>query len=435
MILAVAVQRVERDDLSYRVLNADLGVALIKLSLFFYLGSIFFSGVLPASGAIRYGSLVFAVGLSFARVTRKHVRIALLPSCAFLLVFLMYAVVNRGGVLLTGSEKSWLFTFSLTLLLSVFLRADSSHWVITIAKTIAFFAVVHAAATLYFLVFPNVYSGWFKPRFYPNVLTAKNYKAGLTSHYSTNGMYLAWGLISAYFLSKLERGSRKWILVSAFILLALLATTKRAHLLFGVTSCFAIFFLFNRGKGKLTKWFKFALILLFAVLLLYVFSLYVPALAAVLERLEGAELDDGRSSYYAICLEMWESSPFFGNGWKSFTKTLYQSGVSDLARLYLQNNLNQNAHNVYLQLLAEEGLVGIILFLIAAISGLVISAKTALAKNIENREYDSASKLAVLSVAVQIFFLLYCLTGNPLYDATTFTIYLLLGVPLLRLSD
>ena len=431
--LAAAVQQREREDLAYRVLNAELDVALLKLFLFFFLGSIFFSGILPAAGTIRSGSLALAVAISFIRVTRKRMRIILLPAGVFLLVFLVFAVANRGEALLVGSDRSWLYTFTLTLLLGIFLRADSAQWAITIVKDIALFSVIHAAATLFFLVVPNVYSDWFKPHFYANVRTAQNYKAGLTSHYSTNGMYLAWGLISSYFLSCCAAKRRGWLVCAGFVLLALLATTKRAHLLFGIAACFSIYFLFNRNRGSVTKWFKFLTALLAAAIVMYVFSLYIPELAGVLTRLQGAELDDGRSSYYTICLDMWRRAPFFGGGWNSFTKTLYQSGISDLSRLYTNNNLSQNAHNVYLQLLAEEGLFGFVLFLLVAGGGLLRSIKSALTSCDSGAGAPQQVALSTLSVAVQMFFFLYCLTGNSLYEVAEYAVYILVGLPSARL--
>lgn len=67
---------------------------------------------------------------------------------------------------------------------------------------------------------------------------ANNCVPGLTNHYSTNGIYLAIGLMmfSSSFLFEEGKNRRKSKIWLVLIVLALLLTGKRAHLLFSVFS-------------------------------------------------------------------------------------------------------------------------------------------------------------------------------------------------------
>lgn len=413
--------------------DIDVEVLLIKLSVTIFLATIFFSGIIKGFPLIRNVALCSALLISFLRAIRRREKFKLTIVGVLVLIFLCFVVVNYGGTLLTGGGSSWLVVFSLTAVLGVLLKLDADEWFFYIAKVVAVFGLIHALATIAFLLLPGFYSGWFKPHFYAGVVTAIDYKSGLTSHYSMNGMNLAWGLISSFFLSQLStaRDNKQWVAFSMVILIGLLATTKRAHLAFGLAACLVMYILFNRESGSFGILFKLCIVAVLLLLVLYFVSLYIPAISAVLDRFQGMSDDEtfgGRSDYYSICIEMWKESPLAGHGWGSFTQTLYQSGISDLKRLYLAGNLTQKAHNVYLQLLAEEGALGLLIFLIMAFAGVIRAYLCADVKRTAERRLDRADSLGVLAVGVQVFFLMYCITGNPLYDLVEYSIYLLLGL-------
>ena len=80
-----------------------------------------------------------------------------------------------------------------------------------------------------------------------------------------------------------------------------------------------------------------------------------------------------------------------------------------------------NAHNVYLQLLCETGILGFLIFMSGAIELFVRTLKL-LKKNIRD-SFSIGSKGTIFFVlTMQIFFWLYSLTGNCLYD-TMFGFY------------
>ena len=416
---------VGRVPLGRRITSADLGSVLIGGALFIFMASVFFSGIMPKSKTVQLSAIAVVVFVVVLRLIRNNIKITLRPAGVLTLSFLVFVLLNQGEALFNGVDGFWLPIFFLCFAAAVLLSADSPDWLKFIVRLLGVFALIHAIATIIFFIFPHLYTGWFKPHFYPSAYTATGYKSGLCNHYSHNGMYLAWGLISTFYFWQTagQRSRGKWQTAAVLILIALLLTTKRAHLVFGVASCLVIYMLLNNGKGSFGTAFKLVALLAVAMILIYIVSLFVPEVTAVIDRLNGAELDGGRSSYYYICLELFGSSPLVGHGWESFTTTLYQSGIADLARLYRNGNLNQNAHDVYLQLLAEEGLVGLILFLSLAIAALVNALGGALSDSGGN-----SRGLCVMAVGIQFFFLLYCITGNPLYDVAEYSVYLMAGL-------
>ena len=421
------LSNVSHTSLGRRIANADLGSILIGGALFVFIAAVFFSGIMPKSKTVQCAAIVAVDLVVVVRLIRKNRKIKLQPPGVIAILFLVFILVNQGDALVKGADGDWLLRFTLCFVAAILLMVDSVDWLSYIVKVIAVLALVHALATIAFFLFPNLYTGWFKPRFYPFVINATDYKSGLCEHYSSNGMYLAWGLIASfYFWQTLGRhGGKKWQVTMLLALIALLLTTKRAHLIFGMGCCLVIYLLLNAEKGSFGTTIKLISFLIVALMIFYIVSLYVPELAGVVDRLNDAELDDSRSSYYGICLSLFETSPIAGHGWESFTTALYQSGISDLARLYRNGNLHQNAHNVYLQLLAEEGLVGFSLFMGLAVSSVLLSIKKAL-----SNAGSLFGGLCTLAVGVQMFFLLYCITGNPLYDVAEYSVYLLAGLAL-----
>ena len=80
-----------------------------------------------------------------------------------------------------------------------------------------------------------------------------------------------------------------------------------------------------------------------------------------------------------------------------------------------------SAHDVYLQLLAETGIIGLVLFLVPAVSTLVVAMRRSVAHRGEKPYEDSFCLWAC--VGAQIFFLVYCFSGNPLYDPQCYIPY------------
>lgn len=155
-------------------------------------------------------------------------------------------------------------------------------------------------------------------------------------------------------------------------------------------------------------------ILVLALAFLFILINYVPALSTFINRFaETAEEGDvllGRTKMWKIALDNFKMSPLVGIGWGHFIKI---------------NIHAWNAHNIYLQLLCETGIIGFSVY-VFFFGYFLFSTMIKLIRcrqSLEDR--CSISNNLMISLGIQVFFLLYGFTGNPLYDKEMYGPYLL----------
>lgn len=282
------------------------------------------------------------------------------------------------------------------------------------------YTVAHAFTTIIFFINEEL-CDTFKNTFYPNNPDYQGYICGLTSHYSFNGMILASGLIfsSAKVLwtknafCKVDKIS---VLLTVVIGIALLLTTKRGVVVIGACSIFIMYLAFSRFK--LNKILVGLLTLITLFVLFIICAPYVPGLDELYNRLFGTEyansieLTSGRVYLWDYALKNWESSPLIGIGWGNF---IYK--WTDLR----YGTISVAAHNIYLQLLAEGGLVLLLAFLSVQISTLLLTVRQIL---LAQRIQQNMLMLCG-SFGYQVYFLIYGFIGNPLFDLENAILYVL----------
>lgn len=145
----------------------------------------------------------------------------------------------------------------------------------------------------------------------------------------------------------------------------------------------------------------------------------VPEFQVVLSRFTSSstivEASNGRiSELWIPAFNLFLKNPFFGVGWRQFKY---------LSPMYTMGSyVNDDVHNIYLQLLCENGIIGFIIVFGVMITSYIITWK--LIKKAKYT-YDSYNYFFVMfSFGYQTFFLLYGLTGNSLYDIQCFFPYI-----------
>ena len=154
------------------------------------------------------------------------------------------------------------------------------------------------------------------------------------------------------------------------------------------------------------------LIAVAALLALSIAIEYVPQLAATFERFQSAGEDTAstkRFEMWSYALEMFKQNPLFGIGWSGFGYRM--------ADTYLALESSSGAHNSYIQILCETGLVGFGFFIAAIGSSFVNTFKNikTVSKNAELVKYKNA---LVASFAMQVFTLALAFTENAMRDRT-----------------
>lgn len=248
------------------------------------------------------------------------------------------------------------------------------------------------------------------------------YMAGLTSHYSTNGMYLTIGVCAALgFLVFIFRypGSKKTkrimsVLLVGIILVALLLTGKRGPIVYIGASLVVWYYFYNSDKKK-SRLFKLVALIILVIVLLYIVSLFIPGVSNVINRFEEMSESGNVSSNRFILWEQaakaFADNPLFGKGWYWFK---------------FNNTMDQiyHVHCVYLQWLCELGIIGSAPFF--AFTFLVIKRSiTVLKLTKKSTSYSPIDKgIITCSFIFIIFFFLFNITGTGFYEIQVLVPYI-----------
>ena len=312
-----------------------------------------------------------------------------------------------------------LYVMSLLICVMSVLQIRIDKLAIFVLHIILLLDIVYAIVTVICFLNPQVYLNYFVNLFPESTsrLTRTYYRsggiAGLTSHYSTNGMFLAIGFLIS--VSQFYKRKKKAVPFAILFLIALLMCGKRAHVIFSLASLFVLYYCSQVKKGCLSRWGKILGMLFLVGCIVTILYSVAPGLFVFLERFQiefnDGDVSNGRFKLWRIAGSYFRKNPILGVGWKHFQKLVTQFGYSP--GIY-------DAHNIYLQLLCETGVFGFITYVIW-FAGMAVKSYNLYTKSIYTNTFEKY--LISFSLAYQTFFLLYGLTGNPLYELYTFIPY------------
>ncbi len=240
---------------------------------------------------------------------------------------------------------------------------------------------------------------------------------GIVPYTASAGCFICSGLGAFYTLQRQKRRSiLTWAILAVFVL-AFFLLQKRGFVLDIVLALFVIWILGWRfdtvHRATLNRQIRFVLALtvvaVIAVVSYYHVELFRTAVDSLLGRFSsGDETLSGRTLLYALAWKYFLSHPFLGIGWGR-----YRRNTAGIFNIY--STSTYEVHNVYLQLLCETGIIGLTAFLIAVGVTLhhgIKKYRSKIKADTRDREYYTLQ----LGLYLQLFFLFYCLSGNPLYD-------------------
>lgn len=298
---------------------------------------------------------------------------------------------------------------------------NNVEWFEMLWKVIRIYCCIHLFAGFFLLINKNILISYVIPHFNvgENTLSLlgqcinNGYMTGLTYHYSTMGMYMSLGTIAfsgVIFDSKRKKKKSEW-LIFILMLLGLFLTGKRGPLIFAVISITIVYFCTNKIKNK-KVFVRTSLGIIAFIAMFFIAYISIPQVRSVIERFTSSsdnlnDFSSGRIEYFWVkAINMFQDRPLLGNGWRAFRYKI--TSISTL-------NAN-DAHNIYLQLLAEVGLIG---FCIAAAFFVTAWYKTFKAIKLQKKMQvlsNTQEISLIISLCYQTYFLLYGFTGNPLYD-------------------
>lgn len=315
------------------------------------------------------------------------------------------------------------------LFIKVLMKNDLPQWSICLRKCLMFFGVIHCFAILLETVNPslehriNDFIG-VTTKIDVTVWSFSINKGGITGEAGSAGFCAA--LYSCLIVNEVIRtkGMKKNIniIFSLVGLLSLLLTGKRA--LFWGTIISISFVIGFYNIIVMRKRSKNILIASCALLIISLIS-NIPSLSSNFSRLRSFGLS-GREPIWSAAINNFRENPLFGMGAEKL-----RSEIMHIVGYSLE------AHSDYLKVLAEDGLVGVVLFLCAISSPLIImikylkenhmKMKEVVANDYERREYVYD---IMLSISWQIIIMIYAFTGDPLFakdQSLSYFVFLAIG--------
>ena len=373
------------------------GIAQFMMSFNMRLLFLILSGALPLLVPLYYKKSVFVI--------------------PWILCFL-WVILNRNQEFANGGYYS---TYRLIAsYLFIFSSVKSYDWIKNAPKIIAAVGAANVVATLLFFVNNGLYQTFISMTYksYQNGTQGGlyGYRAALAAHYSQNGSYITIVLLAVwavYFCMKNTEKKKKLLLgFGIATCIALLLTSKRAHLLFGIATLIIVYYVVNPQK-RVQRSFKLMLGAVVAIVLLNVLIDYIPEISQVFERFQTAGSDNASLARFLMwdrAFSIFSQNPLLGIGWYGFR---YKSGLSEFT------GATAGCHNIYLELLCEIGLIGFLIFIFVMGSSLILTLKNInQTYGIDDKTIEHIRWALAVSFAIQFFVLLYGFTGNPLYDDT-----------------
>ena len=390
---------------------------LIILVLFILSIYSFFGYMLPKN--MSYGLLaVSAIIMIYSLIMKKNSKFSTkqLMLASIIILFIANQLLLAPYSMFAESSIKTAINRSVILIIGVFILFQG-NWYKTGTKFLFIFSCTHAIFTVASYLLPSFFNGVILPIIPREVsveivwFMARDVYPGITNQIGRNAFYITIGISILYSqLVMCDWKSNKFkYAIFLLLLLALLLTGKRGHLLANLMTMIFVSAIYAkyRNKGFFRKTIKIFFALAFVI---FGLALIFPEAAAPFMRFiarQGGDQTSGRLVLFSYAFDLFKQKPILGWG----------PGV-------FSNLFEMGNHNVYLQLLSENGLVGFTLF----VSMLLFNLSTTLRKlkfNIKNNYSLQNNTYLFFSLYVQVFYLIYGMTGNPLNDGFILIIYLI----------
>lgn len=359
---------------------------------------------------------IFCVLISEKKIDRHQ---QMMPIVSLLCIAII--ICNRNARLLHSSSSFLLDLRICTGFLFYFLIFKRCNWYNTLIKSLIILGVFYGITTLYLYLFPDIYYRYVVPLFGNGMvnLVKRGYAVGFSKHHSTTAMYhaITIGIPACAFVRKDYVGSKHkniMILFATILYIGVILTGKRAHSIF-IPICVIVCYYFFSPNRKINTQAKIIGGILLFIGVFYISTQLIPSLNNVFIRfqskIENDDITSGRDKLLQDCLYLFSENPVIGSGWGSF--------------MYYTQSGMENAHNVYAQLIAENGLLSIPFFVF--IFGSIWHTCKAIHIIVDEKiEHNKSFMICLIfSLYIQVFFALYCFTGNPLYDCQVVFPYVL----------
>ena len=382
---------------------AFIAVILFLIYSFYYslLSGRNFIQLIIVGGSIFFGILSVIFTNNRFNIQNKF----LMFMSGWLLIIVLFLFFRNWWDVTTTIKRFWAFFI-------VFCVCKNFNRLTGIYKAIIIIGFPHVIATFFFYIFPNLYPIMYKVfgKWVGGTRNGKyGYRAGISNHYSLNALYITIVFLCcfAYTITLYKKHNKKYILsglITLLVFLALFLTMKRAHLLFSLTAIILGMLFFTRNISAKKILIFFVILLILCGIFLWAYQ-NIPEIKMTLQRFENLDEDGNlkaRFGYWNTALQIFLKHPIIGIGWGGVgANTVYE----------------MNAHNVYIQLLAETGIIGFTIYMFT-ITTLGIKLIRGCRINIKKTCYDELYFSSFAALLIYFFYILYSLSGNCFFDHT-----------------
>lgn len=327
---------------------------------------------------------------------------------AFLIVlFGLFKAQNTRSLLYYG--MAFLIPFALTADIKKHIKGIKVVGVVMIALVVG--CVIN-------LLFPSFYINYIAKMFsgysYRSVTwlaSMGEFFPGFMSQSNYTSFFIGIG-IGAVFCFREHIYKKTFLIVLLLGFFGILLTGKRGAMLYAVFAVLGIYLLEGNAREKAGRAIKIIAIIILSYFLLYIVARItnVGSINRIFNSIHmfvtGEGVDStGREQLQEAALDYFRKNWLFGIGWGNF-HILFRARKT-------------HVHNIYLQLLCEGGIIGFSVFVILFVSSL----KQCLKKINQTSHSEVEYSWLLFSLYIQIFFLMFGITENPLYDVEEIIIY------------
>lgn len=225
------------------------------------------------------------------------------------------------------------------------------------------------------------------------------------------GLNIGFAISYAKYITQADR-QKKYLILAGLFFGGIIFTGKRTLLLIPVIIVLVSLMLKSDNKQNKRKYVAIIILCICAVVLLSVF----PTLRTFFVRDGSDDLLNSRSTVlWPVAFKMFNSHKLLGIGINTYNSVLNSQNIMDATL----STWSSHAHNIYIQMLGETGIIGFVLLVCIVIVNIRKTIKLLRRKNSESMQV-----LLIISLFIQLIWAVYGLTGNTFFYAQQLLCYL-----------
>ena len=335
-----------------------------------------------------------------------------------MLFFCFYLMIN----IIIGGSIAYASAFIINIILLICLTNTSTFSNLALSKVLTIYSSIHLLFTIFVATIPesivnNIFAYILGSNYWSNWdwRVRQNSNVGITTQPGNNALYLT--ILLAILTTQIitynkDRKNMKILYCGCFMLtfIGIALTNKRASLILNILTVLIIFLLYKKSNSfKYKNILKIYCCLLLGIVLFVILFKRTDIFTGIIAKnsllKDSNDITNGRLALWHYALDKFYEHPVFGVGLKS-----------------IYNTLSMDVHNVYLQLLAETGIIGFVIFTIALFA---FTIKPLIEfKNLKYTIRYDHLKSIIIGLYLIIYLILYGAISNIFIDYIPLTIFM-----------